>query len=524
MNRKKRRAKEQRAKMLATGPRTTGPRATMDVAMEHHRAGRLAQAERIYRRILEIHPKNAHALYLLGSIVHQTGKYDAAIDLFGKAIESDPKQAVFYINLGSALLQHGQLDEAIASFRSALGIEPDSAETHSNLGIALREQGRLDQAIVCFRRAVSINPNFAVAHDNLGNALREKGKLDEAISCHRGALEIDPDWVPAHCNHATLHKHVPGDPNIDKLEQLLARHHRPEEERNQLLFALGKAYDDIGRYAEAFSYYRQGNEERARRVDFNAADHRRQIREIERAFSERPRSVGDDSKHMGQVPIFVVGHSKSGKTLVESLLSHHQDVHAAGETRGWSEAIGNVLEKYSIADTYPTFMAVLDEEKIDEIGRIYLEYVSRLAPGCRFFVNTTPLNVQFVGLILQAISSARVIYCRRDPLDNCLFAYLTRYKTQYYSYDFKNLASHYADYYDIMAYWQSLYGDRILTIGYEKLVRDPTETGALIYHYCGLEYDPAVVGATLTTDEIGHWRHYEPYLGPLRQALGDLAR
>ena len=524
MNHQRPGAKEQHASRVATGPIATDPRTAMNEAIEHHRAGRLPQAEQIYRRILEAHPNNGHALYLLASIAHQAGKYDVAIDLLGKAIESDPKQAAFYISHGSALLQYGQLDEAIVSFRRALDIDPNSAETHNNLGIALREQGELHKAIDCFQRTVSINPNFAVAHDNLGNALHEIGKLDEAIVCYRRAFEIDPDWVPAHCNHASLHKHVPGDPDIDKLEQLLARDHLPETEGNQLLFALGKAYDDIGRYAEAFSYYRQGNERQAQRVHFDATEHRSEIEEIKRVFAKRHRSVGRDSRQMGQIPIFVIGHSRSGKSLVESLLSRHQDVYGAGERREWAEAIRIIMDKYSFLEPFPTIMSVLGQEKIEEITGIYLDYASRQAPSCRFFVNTTPSNVRFVGLILQAIPSARVIFCHRDPLDNCLFSYFTLYKTSYFSYDIKNLASHYADYHGLMAHWQSLYGDRVQSVAYEELVRNPTEIGARIYQYCGLEFDPAVVGDKFTMDEIGHWRHYEPYLGPLRQALGSLAR
>ncbi len=147
------------------------------------------------------------------------------------------------------------------------------------------------------------------------------------------------------------------------------------------------------------------------------------------------------------------------------------------------------------------------------------------SPNSKLFTNTTPGNYLYIGMILQALPMAKIIYCHRDPIDNCLFVYFYRYaRGQYYSHDLSNLASYYADYQDLMAHWRRLYGDRILSVRYEDLVRNPAKTGAGIYEYCGLEYDPTAVRHAFTTDEIGHWKHYEPYLDTLRQALGGLPR
>ena len=110
-------------------------------------------------------------------------------------------------------------------------------------------------------------------------------------------------------------------------------------------------------------------------------------------------------------------------------------------------------------------------------------------------------------------------------MDHCLFVYFSQYEHGHdYSYDLCHLALYYTDYHDLMAHWQKLYGDWILTVRYEDLVRHPAETSARIYEFCGLDYDPAAISHAFTTDEIGHSRHYEPYLDTLRQALGDLAK
>ena len=109
-------------------------------------------------------------------------------------------------------------------------------------------------------------------------------------------------------------------------------------------------------------------------------------------------------------------------------------------------------------------------------------------------------------------------------MDHCLFVYFFRYKGgNDYSYDLGHLASYYAVHHDLMAHWLELYGDRILSVRYEDLVRNPADVGARIYAFCGLDWDPAAISHEFTTDEIGHWKHYEPYLDTLRQVLGGLA-
>ena len=154
-----------------------------------------------------------------------------------------------------------------------------------------------------------------------------------------------------------------------------------------------------------------------------------------------------------------------------------------------------------------------------------MDNILKNSVNARLFVNTHPGNYTHIGVIIQAFPRAKIICCRRDSMDNCLFVYFKWYAHgHHYSYDLSNIASFYTDYQDMMEHWQRLYGDRILSVRYGDLVRNPAETGARIYEFCGLDYDSATVESAFTTDEIGHWKHYEPYLDPLRQALEGLTR
>ena len=171
-----------------------------ELALQHHRAGRLAEAEAIYREILAIQPRHADALHLRGVIAHQSGRHDVAVDLIRQAIALQPDAASFHSNLGESYRMHGRMDEAVAAFRRALKLKPDYAEACNNLGNALTELGKLDEAIAICRRAVELEPGYAEAHNTLGSALLQQGRVEQAVASCRSALRCDPGHAQAHNN------------------------------------------------------------------------------------------------------------------------------------------------------------------------------------------------------------------------------------------------------------------------------------------------------------------------------------
>jgi Tfp pilus assembly protein PilF len=177
---------------------------TFDLALQYHQAGRLQEAERLYRQILTQQPEHAVAMHHLGLIAYQTGRNDVAIDLIRRAIALDPNSSGAHSNLGSALKGKGQLDEAIAAYRRAIALNPNLSEAHNNLGNALKDKGQLDEAIAAFRQAIAVNPNLPEAHNNLGIVLRDTGHIDEAIAAYRRAIMIKPDDARVHWNLAIL--------------------------------------------------------------------------------------------------------------------------------------------------------------------------------------------------------------------------------------------------------------------------------------------------------------------------------
>jgi predicted O-linked N-acetylglucosamine transferase (SPINDLY family) len=198
MNRKQRRAeKKQRGPAMQRA--APGVQEVFAVALRHHQAGRLNDAERLYRQVLAVDPRHADSLNLLGLIAYQVERPDAAVELISKAIAANANAPEYHCNLGPGLKALGRLDEAVASYRRALNLKPDYAEAHYNLGNALRDQGQQDEAMACYRQAIAFKPGYVEALNNLGAALNAQG-LDEGVTCYRRALALKPDHVEAHVN------------------------------------------------------------------------------------------------------------------------------------------------------------------------------------------------------------------------------------------------------------------------------------------------------------------------------------
>ena len=258
MNRKQRRAA---AKLGQTSSHPPGGTAAAMVAagLKLHQAGRFAEAEVWYRRVLAAQPNHADALHLLGTVAHQVGRHDEAVAAYRQAISITPDRAEAHSNLGVALKKQGKLDEAVAAYRQAISIKPDYAEAHSNLGVALQEQGKLDAAVAACRQAISIKPDYAKAHSNLGVALQEQGKLDEAVAACRQAISIKPDYAKAHSNlGGALQEQGKLDEAVAAYRQAISIKPDYAEAFSNLLFCLN--YDDKSTADQLFAAHREWDE------------------------------------------------------------------------------------------------------------------------------------------------------------------------------------------------------------------------------------------------------------------------
>jgi tetratricopeptide (TPR) repeat protein len=228
--------------------------AILEAGLRHHRAGQLAEAERVYRQVLAMDASHADALHLLGAIAHQVGQHHIAVETIGKAIAIKPEIAAYHANLGTTLKALGRLDEAIAAYKNAIGCQPDFAEVHVNLGNILKKTGRLGEAVAAYKNAINYQPDFAEAHTNLGNALQNLGRLEEAIAAYNRAIHLNPDDVHAHSNLGNAFKALG---QLDKAVAAYNQAIRTKPDFAEAHFNLGIALKTLGQFDNAIAAYNQ---------------------------------------------------------------------------------------------------------------------------------------------------------------------------------------------------------------------------------------------------------------------------
>ncbi|MGA2441512.1 MAG: tetratricopeptide repeat protein, partial [Tepidisphaeraceae bacterium] len=331
--------------------------------VSHHQAGRLAEAERIYRQVLAQQPNHADALHRLGVLAFQVGRLDAATDLIRQAIANCSTNASYYCNLGNALRGMGRLDEAIACYQQAIRLKADFADPCNNLGIALVDKGQLDEAIACYRQAVRLKPDYAEAHNNLGNALRDKGRIDEAIACYRQAVRLKPDLAEVHGNLGNALREA------GQLDEAIAACRRAIRLKPEYAIAhnnLGNVLKDKGELDDAIAAYRQA------------------IR-IKPDYAEAHTNLGNALKDKGQVDEAVAAYRQAVRLKPDLAEAHNNLGFALESTWQIDEAIAcqqrAIQLKPDFAEAYSNLgKALTAKGQIDEAIAFYRQAI-RLKPG-----------------------------------------------------------------------------------------------------------------------------------------------
>ena len=534
--------------------------------------GRLAEAEAHYRRAVEIKPDYADALSNLANLLRGRGDLDEAVRFYRRAVAIHPRHAATYSGLGKALLERGEVDKAIECQRRALAIDPKLRGGRTALGVALQRKGLLDEAVVCFRqavaddptdadartnlgvalhdqgndvealehcrRAVEMAPDHDKAHGNLAGLLQERGQLDEAIVHLRKAVELDPAGGQSLVNLANSRKYTEADrAEIDRMEALLAEGNLPQESRMFLHFALGKIHDDCKSWDRAFAHFREANRLADVQFDEEAVrDHlEATIETCDRALLAEGAELGRES----DLPVFIVGMPRSATTLVEQILASHPRVFGAGELMDIARMSRTVRPATRSSLPQPRCLVDLDGDTAGRLADAYLRRLRELGGDAARVTDKMPTNFWHLGLIALLLPKAKVIHCRRDPLDVCLSCYFQSFRSRLaFAYDLHSLGVYYRFYERLMAHWREALPLAMFEIDYEDLLGDPELVSRDLVEFCGLEWDAACldfhknprvvrtasnwqVRQPIFTSSLRRWKHYEKHLGPLTEALGQ---
>jgi tetratricopeptide (TPR) repeat protein len=431
-------------------------RALGQAAVALDRAGRLDEAEAAYRRLLTRYPGLPDTWFNLAVLQRRAGRFDAALESYQQAL--------------------------------ARGIaQPE--EVHLNRGVIYSDCLRRDDAAADeLRAALELNPRYVPALLNLANLHEDLGRRAEALALYERILALDERCHVALARYASLRTARGPDADLtSRLRHALALPDAPAADRATVGFALGNALEKAGEYDQAFAAIVEANRQSRLSagpggVAYDRAQHERLVDAL--IAADTGARLPTVPATAGVQPIFVCGMFRSGSTLVQQVLAGHRDVEAGGELDFLP-----ALARKELAP-YPASMARLTSSAASALANQYLDLLSRLHPGAKYVVDKRPDNFLYIGLIKTLFPDARIIHTTRQPLDNCLSVFFLHLDHgMAYALDLLDIGHYYRQYLRLMTHWKSLYGDDILDVGYDTLVREPRPVAARMLEFCGLDWD-----------------------------------
>jgi predicted O-linked N-acetylglucosamine transferase (SPINDLY family) len=487
-------------------------------------------------RALALRGDFAEVLSNRGNILRELGRYDEALASYDRALALRPDYAEALTNRGLTLHGLNRFDEALMHHERALAARPDLAEALANRGLALHRLKRTEEALASYERALRSRPDYPEAHCMLGVTLIELGRLPQARAALQRAVELAPGKVRYYRNLADIARFIPGDAHLPALEKLAGSDAAlSEDERIELHFALGQAYEDLGRHPEAFAHWHNGNALKRRQVAYDEAATLTRLNGMRATFTSDLVARWQNVGHQSCLPVFIVGMARSGSTLVEQILASHPQVFGAGELDYFAEAVRAASSKFRDARQQTS---TLTAEDFRDLGQRYIAAVERHAPQAGRITDKMPGNFVFAGLIHLALPNATIIHTVRDPVDTCVSCFSKLFKEQPHTYDLAELGRYYRHYRALMAHWHKvLPPGRILDVCYEDVVADLEGQARRIIAHCGLPWDPrclefhktqrpvftvsaAQVRQPIYNSAVGRWRVHEQALAPLLAELG----
>jgi tetratricopeptide (TPR) repeat protein len=489
--------------------------------------GAYGEAAGLYEKALELDSSHAAAVNNLGSTMLYLGRYEEAERYFRDAMAIKPDFSDPHSNLGNLLRQKGKLTESEALLRHALKLRPNNLDARTNLGLTLVFLGRTRDARACFAKVLKTEPRNLQAMFGMGQIAMVDGRFEEAETVYRRLAEINPKMTDAWAALAGTRKMTNADSEwIKSAEEMAKSAMHPLGEAN-LRFAMGKYCDDVQNFAQAFQYFKRGNELlKTLAEDYDRKKRSHFIDESIRVYSRDAISKIGAAGSSSAKPVFVVGMPRSGTSLAEQIIASHSAAYGAGELDFWAALS---------AKDRGQAQRILDEPARSKGAQEYLRILQGFSASASRVIDKTPGNSDFLGLIYSVFPAARVIYMQRDPIDTCLSCYFQHFLTDLnFTFDLSDLVHYHQEHQRMMTHWRAVLPPGfILDVPYAELVDDQETWSRRMLDFIGLEWDPRVLefhtnGRQVTTasawqvrqkvykSSVARWRNYEKFIGPLK--------
>ena len=500
--------------------------------------GDLLRAQATCERVLALDPLHSPARLMAANLATHAGRHRLAVEHALAATRRIGRQTMQHVaELGMKLIAVGEYEASAALSRK---VDPALVNAPTSLAELSQQLSLLEQhddALRYLESAMARGLGGDWVHYIHGNYLRFLGRMDAAAQAYERSIAASPDYALSHQALATLEP--PGDRavRIARIRASLGRVPADFRDLPYLHYALFKELDAQGDTDGAWTALAAGAREKRRRIAYDRGAERALLRELAaRTGAGFVRDDGDRAD--GPTPLFVLGMPRTGTTLLERILGGHPGVALCGELNDFRMQYKWASDHVCLGFLDRESLRLLDTVDYAALGRRYRQHVAWRTGGSAWFTDKNPGNFLMAGLILRALPGARIIHLRRNPMDSC-FSNLKELfggNAHAYSYDFAELAGHFADYRALMAHWHAIAPGRILDLDYEAMVSDPDTAAREVMTYCGLDYNPeqlrvenreapvstassAQVRQPIHKRNVGGWKRYAAPLEPLRQLL-----
>lgn len=506
--------------------------------------GKLLKAERLCRHFLQANPKHVEGMRLLAEIGRQLGVLEDAEFLLESAVAFEPENRQARIDYVQILQKRQRFQRAFDESARLQAEAPDNPQLQSLYAIQCMQIGDYAGALAAFDKVLDTLPNDPTTQVSRGHALKTSGDTAAAIEAYRAAVAAQPLHCEGYYSLANLKTYRFTPAELETMNALLDNPALAGMDQIYLNFALGKASEDASEFATAFTHYARGNDLKKAQVHYDAGETHRDFEEQKRACGTDLFTARQGSGCQAPDPIFIVGLPRAGSTLLEQILSSHSQVDGTLELPNILSLAGRLRRQGRGRGQrpYPENLADLTLEDARRFGEQFIEETRIHRQGAPFFIDKMPNNFRHIGLIRLILPNAKIIDARRAPMACCFSGYKQLFADgQLFSYSLADIGAYYRDYVDLMRHWDEVLPGYVLRVQHEQVVEDLEGQVRRMLDFCGLEFEESClnyyetersvrtpsseqVRQPIFSSALEQWRQFEPWLGPLKAALGpDLA-
>ena len=505
--------------------------------------GRLYKAERLCRHFLRDNKQHIEGMRLLAAIGDRLEVLSDAEFLLESCVEFAPEHDAARYDYANLLLKMQKFGRAHEQTRILADTEPGNLAYRSLFANATAGIGEHQKAIELYNEVLKESPGQIMLYVMRGHAQKTIGDLDAAIDSYRTAYELQPDYGDAFWSLANTKTYSFTDAEIAHMEKYEASEAISSEDRIHMCFALGKAFEDRGEYEPSFRYYSRGNalkQESVRHKPTHLAIRTgAQIEVCTAEFFEQKQGVGFDAPD----PIFIVGLPRAGSTLLEQILASHSMVDGTLELPNIIALSQRIRGSRYLTDkdgtpNYPTILTTIDNDYFRRFGEQFIKDTRIYRQNAPFFIDKNPNNFFHVGLIRLILPNAKVIDARRHPMSCCFSGFKQLFgQGQEFSYGLAQIGNYYREYVELMDHWDAVLPDFVLRVQHEDVVEDLETEVRRMLEFCNLPFEQNCVDfhktersvRTPSSEQVRQpiyksaleqWRNFEPWLDPLKEALG----